>query len=805
MNAEWKERRDYVCPPKRSRPPINVSDTQTAPEFSGFLIIRLLRGVVSTRASTLDALVRLFKLGGLATLLKRYNLTSRRLITSVSIEQLLRMEDRARRSEFPPLHSLASYWRLDARGLRVPLEQVLAELRELHEVDFAYREQSVTDPVNAADDTFAATQNYLDAAPTGINARWAWTQASGDGTGMHFVDLEQGWFLGHEDLPGPALIFNNNRDGVGTYVGNHGTSVLGEVTGVDNTRGVVGIAPALASVRVVSHFEAAGGTALHVADAIVAAVAAVPAPHALLLEVQRGALLLPTESDDGDFDAIRLAVASGVIVIEAGGNGGNDLDTWTDTGGHQRLNRASADFRDSGAILVGAASSATPHERLGFSNFGSRVDCYGWGENIVSAGYGDLSAVAGNNTTYTSVFGGTSGASPIITGAALLVQGLYRAATGSLLSPGQMRSILADPATGTAQGVTVAGAIGVMPDLQQVVQNSLGLVTDVYLRDALGDSGVVPSTGFVSVSPDVIVRTALVADPNASFGEGSGTENDDTLGDVIEHGQDNFIYVRMRNRGTAPATATTAMVYWSEVATLVTPNMWVNIGTTAPIAVPVGDTLAVTGPLTWPKAGLPPVGDHACFVAVLDDPRDPAPPIPPSIPAFDWNAFINFIRNQNNVAWRNFDVVEVLPDPSADPAVMDFLIVGAPDRAREFHFELLQQLPEGAKVWLEVPLAMMAVLPRDAFGRISIDRKAGRARLAVPFVRSLPLCDVRLGADARHRCRLVVQGGKGLARGLHRVALRQIYQDVEVGRVTLGLRVKTKREQKRRRPLKRKR
>src|SRR5262249_5048748 len=157
-------------------------------------------------------------------------------------------------------------------------------------------------------------------------------------------------------------------------------------------------------------------------------------------------------------------------------------------------------------------------------------------------------------------FGGTSGASPIITGAALLLQGMYSASAGTLLSPQQMRVILTNPATGTAQGGGVAGHIGVMPNLRSIVQTTLGLVPDVYLRDAIGDTGAVPSTGAVSVSPDVIVRPVPVADPNASFGEGSGTENNDTLGTQVEHGQDNFIYVRMRNRGLATATATTASI-----------------------------------------------------------------------------------------------------------------------------------------------------------------------------------------------------------------------------------------------------
>jgi hypothetical protein len=43
-------------------------------------------------------------------------------------------------------------------------------------------------------------------------------------------------------------------------------------------------------------------------------------------------------------------------------------------------------------------------------------------------------------------------------------------------------------------------------------------------------------------------------------------------------------------------------------------------------------------------------------------------------PAFDWNAFVNLVRGQNNVTWRNFDVLDVLADPKADPMVLAFLV-----------------------------------------------------------------------------------------------------------------------------------
>ena len=67
--------------------------------------------------------------------------------------------------------------------------------------------------------------------------------------------------------------------------------------------------------------------------------------------------------------------------------------------------------------------------------------------------------MAGVDASYTATFNGTSSASPIVVGAAVLTQRLYRTATGTRLSPGQMRAILADPANGTPQGTGVAGAI----------------------------------------------------------------------------------------------------------------------------------------------------------------------------------------------------------------------------------------------------------------------------------------------------------------------------------------------------------
>ena len=143
---------------------------------------------------------------------------------------------------------------------------------------------------------------------------------------------------------------------------------------------------------------------------------------------------------------IRLATALGIIVVEAGGNGGEDLDLVTNPGGDNFFDPSDPWFRDSGAIIVGAASAAAPHTRLGFSSHGARVDCYGWGNGVHTCGDGWTGT---STTAYTGSFSGTSSASPIIAGAALAVQGLVEIRAGLRLSPAQMRAVLTDPATST--------------------------------------------------------------------------------------------------------------------------------------------------------------------------------------------------------------------------------------------------------------------------------------------------------------------------------------------------------------------
>ena len=75
----------------------------------------------------------------------------------------------------------------------------------------------------------------------------------------------------------------------------------------------------------------------------------------------------------------------------------------------------------------------------------------GWGESVITAGYGSGFAVDGTNSLYTTNFGGTSSATPIVAGACAAIQGAHRYRSGGIqvIGPAEMRGIL--QATASAQ------------------------------------------------------------------------------------------------------------------------------------------------------------------------------------------------------------------------------------------------------------------------------------------------------------------------------------------------------------------
>ena len=678
----------------------------------------------------------------------------------------------------------------------VAAEEVAKTLSGWESVQTSYVEPPPVVPplVNPADDPRSVNQGYLDPSPDGIDAEYAWGFAGGDGAGQALVDLEWGWTFNHEDLAAHGITLISGINDSFFY---HGTGVLGEIAAVDNMVGCVGITPEIGSVRCVSQWLSGGGYST--SEPILDAIAVMNFGDVLLLEAQTslyGYTKVPVEIEPAVFDVIRLATALGIVVVQAGGNGGVDLDTVVNPGGELIFNRGSADFLDSGAIIVGAGSSIAPHTRLGFSCFGSRIDCYGWGENV------DTLSTNGAGTatdTYTTTFNGTSSASPIVTGAALAVQGLAEANLFHRFAPWQLRALLSNPANGTPSQNPAIDRIGVMPNLRSIIDNDiLNLAPDVYLRDFVGDVGDAHN-GAISASPDVILRKTAVANPQAAFGEGSGTENSSAQGSEAEAGQDNYIYVRARNRGGSPAANVDATVYWSPPSTLVTPDLWTLVGSTSLANIPEGDLLTASTAITWPSAEIPATG-HYCFVGVIGNAQDPAP-----APAdfLDFDNFRLFIRANNNVTWRNFNVVDNMPPAAANPpnfVPLPFMAAGAPDKARKMGFEVIGRLPREARAMLEMPKDFAQLIQAPT---IAVKGKRHDGMVYVPVNPSgrTKFGHVAFPAKARIPMRLLVNIPKEQRKYGFEIYARQMLRDEEVGRVTwrLAAAQKQKDERKKRR------
>jgi Subtilase family len=343
---------------------------------------------------------------------------------------------------------------------------------------------------------FVARQGYLDSGPGGIDARHAWTLLGGGGANVRIIDIEGAWRFSHEDL-------TQNQGGVvgGTQspdIGwrNHGTAVIGEFGGDRNGLGVTGICPD-ANVRAISIFGGLGS-----AGAIRQAANTLNPGDIILIELhrpgprfnlqqrqdQRGYVAIEWWPDD--FDAIRFATGQGVIVVEAAGNGAENLDDaiynapapgfpagWTNP-----FNRAN---RDSRAIVVGAGAPppgthgndhGPDRSRLDFSNFGALVDAQGWGREVTTCGYGDLQGGQSEDFWYTDRFSGTSSASPIVVGALGCVQGVLRARGLAALDPAQARQCLRT--TGSPQqdapGRPATERIGTRPELRALLACALG-------------------------------------------------------------------------------------------------------------------------------------------------------------------------------------------------------------------------------------------------------------------------------------------------------------------------------------------
>lgn len=335
---------------------------------------------------------------------------------------------------------------------------------------------------------FLGRQLYFNPAPGGFDANYAKILPGGMGKYVRIIDCERGWRLTHEDLLANdgGLITGTIR----TESEDHGTAVAGIVGGDNNLFGVTGFAPD-------AMFFAASRFNSTLATAIKTAADKLNVGDLILLETQDLGPNANTTSDTTQFGyvasewlpdtfaAVQYAVAKGIVVVAAAGNGGQDLDdpvyntapTGYPPGWKNPFNPQNP---PSGAILVGAGmpppgthgrGTATDRSKASYSNWGSRLDVQGWGQEVTSAGYGDLQGGQNKDLWYTDVFGGTSSSSATIAGVMTVLQSILKARGRRPLTSPEARVLLRSLGSPQQDDPAVpAGArIGKRPNLRTLI------------------------------------------------------------------------------------------------------------------------------------------------------------------------------------------------------------------------------------------------------------------------------------------------------------------------------------------------
>jgi Subtilase family len=390
-----------------------------------------------------------------------------RLFESLTADKLRTLMERANK-RYKLANSL-TFFAVDCPAGTDP-ELVARALTTWESVEEAYVQSPPTEPPN---DPFTQRQGHLGPAPQAIDALYAWQVPGGDGRNVRVADIEQGWTLNHENFL-QASSASIPLNGHNRAYFDHGTNVLGVVAAPRNGVGGQGIAHR-AQLMAISEWRTPSATVPDIADAIMYAAANLRRGDILLIEAQvqvkvhgrsSATVQAPVEVESLNFHAIQMAIGKGISVVEAAGNGYSNLQDLVHPIKKRVLDTSSPQFRDSGAIMVGAGISTNPHQAYSTSNFGERIDCFAWGENVYTA----TTDQSGSSTTrYTSIFGGTSAAAAMIAGAAASVQGMARASsTARALDPERLRALLRDPAFGTR--AVPSAQIGVMPNLKAIAQ-----------------------------------------------------------------------------------------------------------------------------------------------------------------------------------------------------------------------------------------------------------------------------------------------------------------------------------------------
>ncbi|MGC9357504.1 MAG: GEVED domain-containing protein, partial [Anaerolineae bacterium] len=165
-------------------------------------------------------------------------------------------------------------------------------------------------------------------------------------------------------------------------------------------------------------------------------------------------------------------------------------------------------------------------------------------------------------------------------------------------------------------------------------------LVDIFIRDHLTDTGTIPTTyppGWWR-SPDIWVRHS---------------DDGNTAHQNPELGETNYVNVNVHHRLGVTATNVVADLYWGNVAMgFPWPTGWNYIGSVNIGDLPPGVTS--TEVISW---NVPNIGGHFCFLARTSATEDPITD--------------NRVQWDNNIAQRNFNIVDDVPQRSCGMVTSD--------------------------------------------------------------------------------------------------------------------------------------